>query len=52
MIIPRTRFYNFVKYRIYKPIRTIAEGFRYAYYFSDETQLKQRKQFIKKIKER
>lgn len=45
-----TKLYFFIKYNIYKPIRSISEGFRYGYYFSDELMVESRKQFIRRVK--
>jgi len=42
--------YHWIKYNIYKPIRSISEGIRYGYYFSEELQEESRKQFIQKLK--
>ena len=51
MICLRRHFgYHFIKYRIYKPIRHIAEAIRYGYWMSEEAQTKSRRAFIMGLK--
>lgn len=42
--------YLWFKYRVYKPIRSIFEGFRYGYFFSEELIIESRKRFIERCK--
>lgn len=46
-----TWHYRWFKYNVYKPIRSICEGFRYGYYFSDELIIESRKRFIRRVKD-
>jgi hypothetical protein len=42
--------YHWIKYNLYKPIRSISEGIRYGYYFSEELQVESRRRFIEEVK--
>lgn len=43
--------YHWIKYNIYKPIRTLSENIRYGYFMSEEAQVESRKQFIRRLKD-
>lgn len=42
--------YHWIKYNIYKPIRTVSENIRYGYGMSEEAQIRSRKEFIERCK--
>ena len=51
MICLRKHFgYHFVKYKIYKPIRHIAEALRYGYWMSEEAQVESKRKWIMELK--
>ena len=41
---------HWIKYNIYKPIRSLSEGIRYGYWMSEEAQEKQKRQWIMGLK--
>lgn len=45
-----TWHYLWFKYRVYKPIRSIFEGFRYGYFFSEDLIIESRTRFIERCK--
>ena len=45
-----TWHYLWFKYKVYKPVRKIFEGFRYGYFFSEELIIESRKRFIRRVK--
>lgn len=45
-------WYSWFKYNIYKPIRTISENIRYGYWMSEEAQVKQKQEWIRRLKDK